>query len=519
LTALQRLAVALTALLTLTAGVVVAGYVFIFSASQDRAAHAAPADTAAYATIYLQPSTGQRLNLADLLGHVPGFADAANLEQKIHDIAQRLLGATGLDYEADIRPWLGNQLSVAISVDQTSLAPDRVLLLVGVKDATEANAALARILAQREVTPTVTDDHGVAVVEGGGMAYALLDDLLVVAPDAAAVRAALDADAQRSPSLADSADFRGAARRIPADHLAAVYLNLARLGPTAQQTQGYGTVELALVVEPDGLRLAGNAPFDSTVASEEARQQFALSSEPSALSSWMPADTRAEIVLFGVAQTLGAAEAALGATPGLEGAADALTQLRALAALGLGISLDNDVLPVLDRDVAVAVQDVGGALPSGQLLARPSDRDAAAAALARIGDALAERGASVIIHDSAGTPVTTVRVPDLGSLSWAMRDGVVVVGLEPADVNAALDAHAVDETLAMSDGYRRAWGLTGVRAGNEAYVDVGWLVDAMGSALSLPDDGRDILHAISALAITAPARDNETEFHLVLTAR
>jgi hypothetical protein len=51
------------------------------------------------------------------------------------------------------------------------------------------------------------------------------------------------------------------------------------------------------------------------------------------------------------------------------------------------------------------------------------------------------------------------------------------------------------------------------------YLDVGWLMDAMGGALSLPDDGRDILHAISTLAITAPARDGETEFHLVLTAR
>ena len=516
---LQRLAIALTALLALTAGVVVGGYLLIFSASQDRAARATPADSAVYATIYLQPSTGQRLNLADLLGRVPGFADAANLEQKIHDIAQRLLAATGLDYEADVRAWLGNQLSVAISLDQSGLAPDRMLLLVGVKDGVEAQAALDRILAGRDVAPAVNDYQGVQIVDGGDVAYALLDDLLIVAPDPVAIRAALDADAGRTPALADAPEFRRAVRRIPADHLAAVYLNLQRLGPVTDQVQGYQTVELALLVEPDALRLVGSAPFDAGSATEAARRQFALSTEPSGLSAWMPADTRAEIVLFGVAQTLRGAEAELGASPGLAGVADALTQLRALAALGLGINLDRDLLPLLDRDVGVAVQGIEGDLPVGQLVLQPSDPAAAAAALERMRDALAARGAIVTIHDSGGTSVTSIELPDLGSVSWALRDGIVVVGLHPAAVSAALDASAADTTLAMTDGYRHAWQLTGTRAGNELYLDVGWLIDAMGGSLSLPDDGRDILHAISTLAITAPARDGETEFHLVLTAR
>ena len=178
MTFLQRLAIALTALLALTAGVVVAGYLVIFSASPDRAARAVPDDVAAYATVYLQPSTGQRLNLAELLGRVPGFADAANLETKIHDIAQRLLAGAGLDYEADLRPWLGNQVSVAISLDPESLAVDRTLLLVGVKDPAEARAALDRIMSDRGATLGQSEDAGVPIVEGGGLAYALLDDLL-----------------------------------------------------------------------------------------------------------------------------------------------------------------------------------------------------------------------------------------------------------------------------------------------------------------------------------------------------
>ena len=89
---LHRLVIALTVFIGLVGATVVAGYLAIFAAGTDRAARAVPADAIAYATVYLQPSTGQQLNLAMLLGHVPGFADEANLDQKIHEIAARFLG-------------------------------------------------------------------------------------------------------------------------------------------------------------------------------------------------------------------------------------------------------------------------------------------------------------------------------------------------------------------------------------------------------------------------------------------
>ena len=111
---LQRLVIALTVFIGLVGATVVAGYLTIFAAGTDRAARAVPADAIAYATVYLQPSTGQKMNMALLLGHVPGFSDASNLDQKIHEIAARFLGQAGIDYEADVRPWIGNQLSVAL---------------------------------------------------------------------------------------------------------------------------------------------------------------------------------------------------------------------------------------------------------------------------------------------------------------------------------------------------------------------------------------------------------------------
>ena len=92
------------------------------------------------------------MNLALLLGHVPGFADAANLDQKIHEIAARFLGQAGIDYEADVRPWIGNQLSVALRAGADDLATPTPILLAAVKDQAAAESGMEAIAAGRGLT-------------------------------------------------------------------------------------------------------------------------------------------------------------------------------------------------------------------------------------------------------------------------------------------------------------------------------------------------------------------------------
>ncbi|MGH2418396.1 MAG: DUF3352 domain-containing protein [Candidatus Limnocylindria bacterium] len=519
---MQRLVIALTTFLALLAGVVVGGYLFVFAAAADRAARAIPAGAAVYGTLYLQPSAGQKMNLAALLGHVPGLADAASLDTKLHEIAGRLLGEAGLDYEGDLRPWLGNQLAFAVEPDGADPEAASVTLLVAVKDPASAGAALDRIAHDLRLVGEPETYQGVELTIGPDGAWALLDDLLVVGNDAATVRAALDADADRAPSLADDTAFVAAMRRVPADHLAAMYVDLQGLAGAAgaeDQLGGYSDASLALVVEQDGLRLAGNAPFDVDAASPAAREAFALASEPSSLADWMPDDTMAELVVFAVGQTFVAAEEQLGAGPGMGEVADAIDQLRGLAALFLGIDLDADLLPLFDREAAVAVGGLQDAQPSGQLLLRPADAGAAQEALDRMRDALRQRGAAVDEQDAEGVTITTVEVPQVGQISYAMRDGVIIAALDPEGVAAALAAAADGTTLGASARYRSAWELAGVRGGNEFWVDVAAVVDAAGAELGVTGDVRDILLAIDALAMTAPARDEMSEFHLVLTAR
>jgi hypothetical protein len=231
----------------------------------------------------------------------------------------------------------------------------------------------------------------------------------------------------------------------------------------------------------------------------------------------MPESTVAELVVFGLRQTLEDAEAAVGSTPEGEELAGTLDTFRALAAFGLGINLDTDVLPLLDREVAVAVTGFTGELPSGNLLLRPSDPDAAAETLRRLADGLSAIGASTRSESIGDADVTVVTIPDTAEVAYTVVDGIVIVGLSAEDVAAAIEAHASGRSLGASDAYTTTFEVAGTRAGNEAYVDVGALMELMGDPVELPDDARDILSQVGALGMTAPSRDDRIEFHAVLT--
>lgn len=517
---MRRLVVASTALLMALGVVVLAGYLLVFSSSADRAARAAPADTGLYLNVYLQPSSGQRMSLSALIERVPGFADPASLDSKLHQLAQRLLGGIGLDYQADLRPWLGDQVAAAVSLEAGAASP-RILLLVACKDAALARAALPRILADRGGPFTLEHHRGRDMMVGGASSYAVLDDLVLIGQTADAVRSALDADADAAPSLADSSVFRSAMDRVPSDHLASGYLNLARLAQLGGQDAlgGYSTAALALVAQEGALHVIGDAPFDTGRASDSAREAFALGSEPSSLAEWMPAGTHGEIVLFGLQQTLVSLEEQLKADPLLTDAVQAINSLRALAALGLGINIDRDLLPLFDREAALALDRVSTTTPHGSLLLRPSDPVAAQAALDRMRAALVEHGSRVTTREEAGVVITTAQVPQFGTVAYAVTEGVVVIGPDGDAVAAILRAHASGDTLGRADVYDRPFRIAGTRGGNELWVSAAGLIELAGEIFDLGTEPRDILNQIGALVMTAPAHDDRLEFHAVLTVR
>jgi hypothetical protein len=517
---MRRLVVASTALLVLVGAAAVASYLLLFSAVQDRAARAAPGDSALYVNAYLQPSSGQQMNLFGLIGHLRGFGDPAALEEKIDEVAGRLLGQAGIDYASDVRPWLGAQIAIA-AAREDGVATSGIVLLAAIKDSAAARVAVPRLFSSTHVTFARGTYRGQATRTSEGLSYALLDDLLVVASTPERLRAALDANADRAPSLADRPEFVAAMRGVASDHLASLYLNPpGAIGQTGlRQVGGYGTAALAITADADGLHLVGTAPFAPDAATARARAAFALGRGASTLAAWMPRDTGVEAVVFGAAQSFQDLEASLGADPAFAPATDALNQLRTIAAIGLGVNLDRDLLPLFDGEGAVALQGLDAGGPHGQILLRPSDPAAAHQALDRMRTALADRGSQVSSRDVAGTPITSVTVPAIGTVAYAEQDGIVLVGLNAADVAAAIEAHAGGEALAGDDRYRAPFALASGHAGNELWADVPSLMDGLAGIFDPGTELRDILHQIGELAISASAGDDRLEINGVLTVK
>jgi hypothetical protein len=529
---MRRLVIALTTLLTLVGVSVVAGYLFVFGPTVDKAATMAPANALAYVTVYLSPSTGQETSLADLLTRLPGFSDRSALGDKIDELVQQALSSTGVDYHADVKPWLGDQLAVALlpGTGAQGIGGGVPVVLVGVRDEPAAEAAVHRIAESGGGTLSTESQGGVTVdVLAGGSSIAsrvaILDGMLVATDDASALQAVIDTAQGKADRLADVDSFRGAMRTLPSDRLASIYLDISGAAASAGQllgTGGYGAAGLAIVAKQDGLQLVGSAPFDPAMADASTKASYALASEPSSLPDWMPADTEAELVFFGAQQAFSAITAQLGSVPGGQDLAQALTQLRALAALGLGIDLDRDLLPLFDREAALAITGLSGSTPHGVLLLRPSDVTAAADALQRMADALRARDAGVTHQEQAGTTVTIMTIPQVGQVAYAISGGVVLAGLSADDVAAALLAHQSGETLGASAGYRAAFDVAGGRGGNELYLDGSRATDSILGLLgqptdSLPADIRDMLSHVDAVAITVPSGENEIRIHATVT--
>lgn len=517
---MHRVVVALVSLIGLTGAAFVAGYLMLFAAETDRAARLAPADSAFYANVYLQPSTGQQMNLAGLIGRLPGFADEASLDEKVDQVAQNLLAETGIDYQDQIKPWLGNQLAIAAwpAAEEASADEAETVVIAEVRDREAADAAVAELVAQEGDSFEPVTYEGVVIHVADLSAYAFVEDMLVIGP-ADALRAVIDVS-RGAPALGDREAFVETMADMPADHLAGAFVDLAAIAEATavdDQLSGVSTAGVVLVAERDGLRLSGSAPFDMGEAPPSARAGFALGGEPSSLAEWMPADTVAELVVFGLRQTLEDAETAAASTPEGQELTSAVDTFRALAAFGLGIDLDADVLPLLDREVGLAFGGFAGELPSGQLLLRPDDPAEAAAALDRIADRLSGVGASVVVEDVDGTEVTIVTMPDVGEVAYVVTDRIVIIALGPDDVRAALDAHEAGTSLAATEAYQKTFEIAGTRAGNEAFVNVNAVVELMDSSGDLSKDARDILGQIGTFGFTAPSRDNQIEFHAVLT--
>ena len=169
-------------------GAVVAGGAWAatsFFATGAQPAEALPASTIAYFSVDLDPSGGQKIEAIKTLRKFPAFTDEIDLETD-DDLRERLFeevtssgGCEGLDYAADVRPWLGSRAAVA-AVDLGEEEP-AVVGVVQVTDSGKADEGMATLAeacgadADGETGGWVVDGDWMVVAETEEIAQQVVD--------------------------------------------------------------------------------------------------------------------------------------------------------------------------------------------------------------------------------------------------------------------------------------------------------------------------------------------------------
>ncbi|QLE54804.1 DUF3352 domain-containing protein [Nostoc sp. TCL26-01] len=241
----------------------IAGFYWFFAKSPVNLIASTSQPQAAIFVSQLAPVTVSLLVNPDRLQSLAGTGELSKLKTS-------LLANSGIDYQQDIQPWLGNEISLAI----TSLDIDRDpengkqpgYLIALATDKPEKSLEFVELLFSRRVLAGAT--LGTEAYEGTKVIYdssqpefhtlagTVVDNFVLFANDPKVLRDAINNVQAPDLNLISSPQYQKAIQQLPKSSLAAVFLNL----PTVAEWQGlnlsapiYDSQIIAFTLNPKGV--------------------------------------------------------------------------------------------------------------------------------------------------------------------------------------------------------------------------------------------------------------------------
>lgn len=411
-----------------------------------------PSGAIAFAKLDLDPSAEQKERVFALTKRFPSAAkEIRSADSLREDLLRVALEDSGLDYDEDVAPWVGDRVGV-VALPSGGEEPD-VLAAVAHTDAAAAREALTR------------------AAEDEDLAFVVLDDYALIGDDQAVVDAAARADEH----LADDEGFTEAVDALEGDQVALAWADIARVWDALpQEIRDQATTQEGL--DPSGQVVVGVHALDDAievvgrtldVSSGLADEPTVAAATGSGLAGRMPAKAVAALSLAGLGVAVEQGYDAF-----LGGLADLAPDLEAQAE-ELGLDLPEDLTTVLGDEAAVAAW---GDLQAPEVLVRTRAADPKAARDV-IADVLEATGSGQDVDDvvmvlddglAAGTPggldavdgatlsdreEFTAAVPDAkdaGFVLWvSVQDVLDVAEVDEPDAEAL---EAVGVTVSGGDG-------------------------------------------------------------------
>ncbi len=412
------------------------------AAPPDATARLVPPDALLYAHLSTSESRTQDARLLELAGRFTA------LRERVPALAMALTpSAGGLDYARDVRPWLGDEVALALLEDGAGPEP---LLLAAVDDRAAAMRTLSKLGARPAGRHAGTPLYSLPP----RATAAFTDDHLVIGP-AEAVSGAIDRAGDDSPpSLAETRVYRRAGEHRAGAASLELFSTTAGMRRLLDGASGLAGIAGRMVLSP---RLEG---IHAQVAAEEqglratARVMRAPGGgEPSAfaptLADHVPGDAAGLVALPGVDAIASIAERA--------GGAALLAGLETALPTAAGIELE-DLLAPVGQEAVLSVR-AGESAPVFTLAARTRDAASTRESLARLQGPVTDRlgGGPFEQRELRGADAFTLQVtPELEPSYAISKDAVVAStagsGLEqlrparsPATASPALEELVPEE--------------------------------------------------------------------------
>ncbi len=453
------------------------------------AADVAPASAAAYVSIDTDFEGDQWQRAEDILQRFPGGRDAI----------RSFLGeleSEDLDFERDVKPAVGPEIAI-VWLDLED--DDAVVALTQPRD-----EAKFQELLQKADEPTVSAqiDEWTAVAES----QEILDRFET---------------AREGDSLADADTFEDATEDLPEDALAVAYASGEALTSQVNENAGTTPEERAVM---DCFLDDGSVPaLGMAVSAEEEGVRFVVGGAhgdedapergESELAGELPAGATSFVSMNGLGETL--RERIRCVADANEDAARMIAQVE----LGLGVSLDEDVLPLFEGETAIAsypsgsadlTQDAAGSVPAAVVVTEVEDE----ARALEVVDKIAARASAFVdgvdVQDAtiAGVEAKQVTIRGQTSLFYAAFEGKLVL----SSTDAGLAGVAGDEDALADDerytGARDASGAPGETTGL-AFLDLAAIVAEYGGlGAPLPPGTEENLEPLRSLLLWGDVGDD-----------
>jgi Protein of unknown function (DUF3352) len=501
-----------------------AAYRFFFAPKVDDAISLVPRDSFVYGSIFLEPSTQQKMAIEDLLAKTP-LENFDNAAERIRGLFDEGIEGSGCTFEEDFEPWLGDQIAGFALAPESADAEAEGAGLIATDDEGAARDAFYNCN-EEEVSVEGEESYKGIDYETtiSGDAIATIDGFLVIGTPPA-VEAIIDA--REGENLEDSERYQNAIDDLSPDNLATFYVDLQKAvelatsdpSATPEEIQAFESLTGGAIDRPITATLSARSDavvleYATGVPTEGPLSGLVTSLASSDVLATMPSDSWAA---FGIGNFGGYVQAILDAldSSGIPGVnQEALEeQLRNET----GLDLQNDVLSWMG-DLGVFVRGTSPLAIDGGIVIEAKDEDAARGAAVILGQFLAEQGAPVSRADIAGARGFRVRI--LG----APQPINFVVGNEKAVVAFGDDATeqglAPAETLGETDEFKSAAEEIGTDFSLSLYVEmpaVLTLVEASGATdETYREDVKPFLESVQYIASGSKVDDDTSVTRLVV---